>query len=47
VSELNEQEITRRESLQKIQDLGINPYPAQGYETNTTSKCIMRFLKNT
>ena len=46
MSELNEQEITRRESLQKIQDLGINPYPDQGYETNTTSKKIKEsFLK--
>ena len=46
MSELNEQEITRRESLQKIKDLGIDPYPAQGYEINTTSKKIKEsFLK--
>ncbi len=40
MNELNEQEIIRRESLKKIQDLGINPYPAQEYKTNTTSKEI-------
>ncbi len=40
--ELNEQEIIRRESLQKIKDLGINPYPAEEYKTNTTSKEIKK-----
>ena len=25
--ELSEQELVRRESLQKMRDLGINPYP--------------------
>ncbi len=40
MSELNEQEITRRESLQKIKDLGIEPYPAEEYAINTTSKKI-------
>ncbi len=32
--ELNEQEIVRRESLQKIKDLGIDPYPAQMFDVN-------------
>ena len=29
--ELSEQEIQRRESLQKLRELGINPYPADLY----------------
>ncbi|MBR2449866.1 MAG: lysine--tRNA ligase [Paludibacteraceae bacterium] len=29
--ELSEQEVIRRESLQKMRDLGINPYPADEY----------------
>ena len=32
-----EQELIRRESLKKIQDLGINPYPAEEYNITTTS----------
>ena len=32
-----EQELVRREALKKIQELGINPYPAEEYTTNTTS----------
>ena len=35
--ELNEQEIGRRESLQKLRELGINPYPAPLYPINTTT----------
>ena len=36
---LSEQEIVRRESLQKIKDLGINPYPADLYPvTNNTTE---------
>ncbi len=38
MSELNEQEIVRRESLQKIRDLGINPYPADLFPVDTLSK---------
>lgn len=38
--ELSEQEIVRREALQKIIDLGIDPYPAELYEITTTSKDI-------
>ena len=30
-SELSEQELLRRESLQKLRDLGIDPYPAALY----------------
>lgn len=35
--ELNEQELARRESLIKIKDLGIDPYPAEQYLVNATS----------
>ncbi len=33
-TELNEQEQNRRDSLKAIQDLGINPYPAEAFEIN-------------
>ncbi len=35
--ELSEQEIVRRESLQKLLDLGINPYPSELFDVSTTS----------
>jgi lysyl-tRNA synthetase class 2 len=34
--QLSEQEIVRRESLKKLRDLGINPYPAAQFETTST-----------
>ena len=37
---LSEQEILRRESLEKLRSLGIDPYPASGYEITATSKQI-------
>ena len=39
--ELSEQEIIRRNSLQKLRDLGINPYPANEFKINTSSKQIL------
>ena len=36
-TELNEQETIRRESLAKLKELGINPYPAPLYPVNTTA----------
>jgi lysyl-tRNA synthetase class 2 len=38
--ELNEQELIRRQSLDELQKLGINPYPAEPYEVNATTKEI-------
>ena len=38
--ELSEQEIVRRESLQKLLDLGINPYPSELFNVTTSSKEI-------
>jgi len=36
-TELSEQEIIRRNSLKKLRDLGIDPYPAAEYKVNATS----------
>ncbi len=38
--ELNDQEIVRRQSLEELQKLGINPYPAESYEITATAKEI-------
>ena len=38
--ELSEQEIFRRESLNEIRNLGINPYPPEEYPVNVTAKEI-------
>ncbi|GJQ05123.1 lysine--tRNA ligase [Capnocytophaga canimorsus] len=35
--QLSEQEIIRREKLDKLKELGINPYPAELYSVDTTS----------
>jgi len=38
--QLSEQEVVRRESLKKLRDLGINPYPQALYPLDTLSKEI-------
>src|SRR5690554_4531582 len=38
--QLSEQEIIRREKLTKLRELGINPYPANLYPANETSKQV-------
>lgn len=38
--QLSEQEIIRRQSLEELQKLGINPYPADLFEINVTAKEI-------
>jgi len=38
---LSEQEIVRREALQKIIDMGVNPYPAETFPVNYTSAEII------
>ncbi|WP_346882904.1 lysine--tRNA ligase [uncultured Algibacter sp.] len=40
MSQLSEQELVRREKLVKLRELGINPYPADLYPVNHTSKQI-------
>ncbi len=38
---LSEQEIIRRQSLEELHKLGIDPYPAEKYEVNVTAKEIL------
>src|SRR3712207_2086785 len=40
VLELSEQEIVRRQSLQELRNMGINPYPAAEFPTNAYSTDI-------
>jgi lysyl-tRNA synthetase class 2 len=46
VLELSEQEIGRRESLQELRNMGINPYPAAEYATNAFSTDIRENVEN-
>lgn len=39
---LNEMELQRRASLEKLRELGINPYPAPLYPVNTTADAIKK-----
>ncbi len=39
--QLSEQEIVRRESLQKLRDLGINPYPAAQFKRSSTVQEVL------
>ena len=38
--DLSEQEIIRRQSLEELIKLGINPYPAELYDVSVTAKEI-------
>ena len=38
--QLSEQEIVRREKLNKLREMGINPYPAALFPVDATSKSI-------
>ena len=40
--ELSEQEIVRRESLKKLLELGINPYPSELFEVNVSATEIKK-----
>ena len=42
---LSEQEIIRRESLHKLRDLGLNPYPSKSLEPTHSSKKILENYK--
>jgi lysyl-tRNA synthetase class 2 len=45
---LSEQEILRREAMQQLRNLGINPYPAEAFPVNAHAKDIAdNFEKNT
>jgi len=41
ILELSEQEILRRQSLDELRKMGINPYPAAEYTTNAFSTEIL------
>ena len=43
--QLSEQEIVRREKLTKLRELGINPYPANLYPVDHSSKQIKENVK--
>ncbi|GAB4296690.1 MAG: lysine--tRNA ligase [Marinilabiliales bacterium] len=40
--ELSEQEIVRRQALEELHKLGINPYPAEKYDINATAEEIIK-----
>ncbi len=40
MSQLSEQEIIRRKSLEELYKLGINPFPAKGFDTTITTQQI-------
>ncbi|MDC0303799.1 lysine--tRNA ligase [Flavobacteriales bacterium] len=42
MQELSEQEVVRREALQKLKDLGIEPYPAEEFQVNITSEEVKK-----
>jgi lysyl-tRNA synthetase, class II len=39
--ELTEQELLRRQKMKDLLDLGVNPYPAETFEVNTSAKDIL------
>ena len=39
--ELSEQEIIRRNSMEQLRQMGIEPYPAAEYVTNAFSKAVV------
>jgi lysyl-tRNA synthetase class 2 len=41
MNQLTDQELVRRESLQTLKTLGIDPYPAEGFDINATAYEIM------
>jgi lysyl-tRNA synthetase class 2 len=43
---LSEQEIIRRESLQQLRALGINPYPAEAFDVNAWAQDITDNFKD-
>ena len=40
--QLSEQELVRRQNLQRLIELGINPYPPESFEVNVTAREIKR-----
>ena len=46
ISELSEQEVIRRQSLEELRALGIEPYPAALYDVNAYSTDIKSEFKD-
>lgn len=46
ILELSEQEILRRQALDELRNRGINPYPAEMFETTSNSKEILKNFKD-
>ena len=46
ILELSEQEIVRRQALQELRNMGIDPYPAAEYPTNAFSTEIKEWFKD-
>ncbi|MEE1346761.1 MAG: OB-fold nucleic acid binding domain-containing protein, partial [Bacteroidales bacterium] len=44
--DLSEQEVNRRNNLQSLRDMGIDPYPAAEYPTNAFSTEIVEQFKD-
>jgi lysyl-tRNA synthetase, class II len=44
--ELNEQQLLRRQSLQRLRELGYEPFPAEGFNVNTTAAEIHKHYEN-
>ncbi|MBL0016407.1 MAG: lysine--tRNA ligase [Bacteroidetes bacterium] len=40
--QLNDQELQRRKEVEELRALGIEPFPAEGYEVNATAEGILR-----
>ena len=45
MSQLTEQELVRRDKLSKLRELGINPYPADLFPVEETSKKVKQNFK--
>src|SRR6056297_793971 len=46
-TKLSEQELVRRESLKKLRELGINPYPAESFPVQITSEEVKKQYDDT
>lgn len=46
ILELSEQEIVRRQSLQELKNIGINPYPAEEYEVTAYSTEVLASFRD-
>ena len=47
MEELNDQELVRREKLEKLKELGVDPYGSKFERTDTTKSCREKVLNKT